>query len=98
MLERFALGERCLLLHSPYDLNDPDQIGRLLDFLQVTRRPGPLAIGGRKNRTPGRRTVVTAADEEQARAVIGRLPRQRLEIFHREPYASLPWSGILRGS
>ncbi len=78
MLERFALGERCLLLHSPHDLNDPDQIGRLLDFLQLTRRPGPLAIGGRKNRTPGRRTVVTATDEEQARAVIGRLPRQRL--------------------
>jgi hypothetical protein len=98
MLDRFALHNRCLTLHSPQDLNDACRIEQLLDFLEVIRRRGPLAIAGGKNRTPGRQTVVTADDEQQARAVIACLPPEKLEIFRQPPYAEIPWSGILRGS
>jgi hypothetical protein len=85
----------CFTLHSPQELNAPQRIGELLDFLRLKRRQSTIAIGGRRNRNP-RPTVITDDDRREFAEVVRLLPASSLAIFGREPYAQLPWAALLQ--
>jgi hypothetical protein len=51
-------------------------------------------IGGRRN-TNWRPTIITDEDRRQFAEIVSALPSAFLEIFHSEPYVSLPWVGSL---
>jgi hypothetical protein len=94
-LDRFGKHADCFTLHSPHDLNEPERMRELLEFLGLALRRDAISIRGRKNRNP-RPTVVSDADREQFAAVVRELPPSYLDIFRREPYAKLPWAALLQ--
>jgi len=94
-LDDYGKHAECFTLHSPHDLNEPQRIGELLDFLQLKRRHSTIQIGGRRNRNP-RPTVVTDDDRRAFGEVVRLLPASYLAIFHRHPYAQLPWATLLQ--
>lgn len=82
-----AVGsQHCFTLRSPRDLVDPQQLERLLEFLEMRRR-SPLVLAGRQNRN-WRPTLITDEDRRQCAAVVALLPPHTLQIFAREPYCS----------
>lgn len=94
-LDQFAKHADCFALHSPHELNEPQRIGELLDFLRLKRRQSTITIGGRRNRNPWR-TVITDDDRREFAEVVRLLPASSLAIFQREPYAQLPWAALLQ--
>jgi hypothetical protein len=98
MLDEFRLHDRCITLHSPTDLNDPQAIAKLLAALELKPRGPALQLSGGTNRTPGVKTVVTDDDRWQAAEVIAQLPASALAIFGRRPYVDWPWTPLLRPS
>ncbi|WP_054773799.1 hypothetical protein [Methylogaea oryzae] len=54
-LAEHGLASRCFTLRVPEDLNDAEQIERLLAFHGLTRRPGPLRRPRRRNLNPFQR-------------------------------------------
>jgi hypothetical protein len=94
-LDRFGKQADCVTLHSPHELNDPQRVGELLDFLGVPRRRATIVIRGRHNRNP-RPTVVTDQDRDQFAAVVRNLPASHLAIFAGEPYTQFPWAELLQ--
>lgn len=95
-LDRFGMHERCLTLHSPRDLNSPQAVSTILQFLEVEPLRADPALPGVQNRTPGYETVVGESQARECREVIERLPAQALSIFQRAPYADQEWSALLR--
>ena len=95
-LQRFNLQTRCLTLHTPNDLTDPDAIQRLFEFIgRVSMQPDlrtPLST----NQTPGQITTIGAEEISQCREIIERLPTHYLEIFHHPPYAECTWHELLQ--
>ena len=95
-LTRFDMASRCLTLHTPLDLNDPQLLARVFSFLDLvpsaTRVSSPLV----QNRTPGNPTAIGADELQQCREVVAALPPRYLEIFRHAPYADQPWSSLLR--
>ena len=96
LLDRFGKHADCRSLDSPRDLNDPERVRELLDFLALPPRKSPLTIAGGHNRNP-RPTVITDEDRQQFAAIVRQLPNSYLAIFRKEPYAKLPWVGVLLG-
>jgi hypothetical protein len=90
-LDRFALRDRCFTLLTSADLNQPQRVAEMLDFLQLPRRGGEITLAGRKNSNP-RPTVVGEADRQQFAAVVAALPASYLQIFERPPYCDWPWT------
>jgi hypothetical protein len=84
----------CFTLHSPLELNDAGRVAALFDVLGLKQRGPQIVIGGRRN-TNWRPTVITDEDRQQFSEIVGAVPRSYLEIFRREPFASLPWAGSL---
>jgi hypothetical protein len=92
-----GLQARCFTLQVPGELNDPAAVRAMFEFFGLKPVQDNVVIGGRKNKSLGRRkTVITAQDEQESEAVLERLPAEYLEIFHHEPYASQGWSSRLR--
>jgi hypothetical protein len=89
LLDSPGLKNRCFTLHSPHDLSDANRISELLSFLDLKPKRRQLAFHGRKNRN-WRPTVIDVEDHRQFQEVLARVPTHYLQIFLREPYASLP--------
>lgn len=93
-LEQHGLQERCVTLHTPGDLNDPAKVQALFQISGLTLAHPELRLRGRKNKSLGGTTVITPQDEEEADAVVRKLPAQHLEIFQRAPYVDFGWNGL----
>ncbi|BBL70264.1 sulfotransferase [Methylogaea oryzae] len=90
-LAEHGLASRCFTLRVPEDLNDAEQIERLLAFHGLTRRPGPLRRPRRRNLNPFQPTRIGAEQERQARAVLARLPDGYLALLRQAPYSRCAW-------
>ena len=42
-LQRFDMSKNCLTLHSPHDLNEPQTVFRILDFLNLAPTASPVS-------------------------------------------------------
>jgi hypothetical protein len=85
----------CFTLHSPAELNAPDRVGAMLEFLELPRRSSGVILQGRHNRTPGVRTRIEPRDEQILAEVISWLPPEYSSIFHQTPYNAWEWSQLL---
>jgi hypothetical protein len=95
-LDRHQLHGRCFTMQSPADLNVPEKVRALFDFLGLPTRLPHILMGRPRNKSLGPRTIVTPEDERQGEAVLGQLPAHYLEIFQREPYRQFHWSRRFR--
>jgi len=86
----------CFTLESPGGLNDPGQIERLLQFLEVPRADNGNWLEGRRNRTPGTPTVVGVPERREFEAVLAELPSTNLKIFSGGPYTQWPWAKMFK--
>jgi len=94
-LQRFKMSDRCLMLHTPGDLNDPQTVHRVLQFLGLDApHAGPI-LPGVQNVSPGLPTIIGDTERDEFRAVIEHMPDEYLSIFRSAPYAGLPWIGLL---
>jgi hypothetical protein len=94
-LDQFGKHADCFTLHSPVELNDPARVQALFDFLSLKlRQPQPI-LAGRQNKN-WKPTVITDEDRRQVNEVVREIPANYLDIFRREPYASLPWIAELQ--
>lgn len=95
-LDHFDKHADCATLHSPHELNDPQRVRQTIELLGLSLATGELRITGKQNRTPGKKTTITAQEEKQFREVVASVPQKYLEIFTRDPYAGQPWVEWLR--
>jgi hypothetical protein len=65
-------------LHTPQDLNSPQAVAAILDFIGVNR-VGEASLPGVRNRTPGYETILGDDELRQCRDVIAALPATYLE-------------------
>ncbi len=93
-LKRFDMEKNCLTLLSPRDLNDPQTVARVLQFLNFDSTK-EATLPGVQNRTPGTPTVVGDDEMRQFREVLSKMPDEHLEIFKHAPYTDFPWVGLL---
>ena len=93
-LRRFDMHALCLTLHSPQDLNSPQAVAAILEFVGVGRA-GEVSLAGVKHRTPGRPTILGDDELWQCHDVVAALPSRYLEIFQHEPYAGQAWAALL---
>jgi hypothetical protein len=93
-LDQFSKQAACYSMHSPVDLNDPARVAALFEFLGLTQRNKQIPLAGRRNKN-WRATQITDDDRQQFHDIVQRIPSSHLEIFCREPYASLPWANTL---
>jgi hypothetical protein len=91
-LDEHDLHSRCFTLLCSRDLNDADKLRTMFDFFELPLARKRVLVGGRRNRSIGYRTTVTAEDEEQSQEILHQLPDRHLEIFRREPYRDFEWS------
>lgn len=94
-LQKYGKAADCFTLHSPSDLNSPERVQSLLEFLDLPRRSSEVILQGRQNRTPGVRTNVAPQDEQTLAEVITWLPAEYLSIFQQPPYRAWEWSRLL---
>jgi hypothetical protein len=94
-LDAFQKHRDCFTIESPRELNNPERVRQMFQFLDLPMRDGQVKLSGRRNRN-WRPTVVTEEDRRQFVEVVRRTPREYLEIFRREPYESMPWIESLR--
>ncbi|MEO1725250.1 MAG: hypothetical protein AAFR84_23000 [Pseudomonadota bacterium] len=83
--------DRCTVLYTPRDLNDPICVSALIDALNLPRSRSKIILKGWRNRTPGFRTRLGPAEEAQQPAVFERIDPNFLRVFERAPYATAPW-------
>jgi hypothetical protein len=82
-------------LHAPDDLNRPEKIQALFDFLKLKTLQPELVLRGRTNKSLGQTTVITPNDERECEAILEKMPARYLEVFNREPYSQYNWSARL---
>lgn len=95
-LSRFDMHERCLTLYSPRELNDPQVVPKIMDFMNFKASRKEAVLPGVMHQTPGAPTIVGDAEMREYREVIERLPAKYLEIFSRAPYSQCEWVSLLR--
>jgi hypothetical protein len=95
-LDEFGKHVDCVTLHSPRDLNDPECVKRMIDRLNLKLAGDEARITGRRNRTPGKQTNITAQEEREFREVVARLPDEYLAIFRQPPYDAFEWVGWIQ--
>jgi hypothetical protein len=91
-LRQHGKAADCFTLHSPPELNSPERVQSLLEFLDLPRRSPEVILQGSQNRTPGVRTNVEPQDEQALVDVIAWLPPEYLSIFQQPPYNAWEWS------
>jgi hypothetical protein len=94
-LDQFDKHADCITFESPSELNDTGRMRQMFAFLGLRLRRPTIDLGGRHNRNP-RPTVITDRERAEFAQVVSGLPASYLEIFRREPYASMPWIECLR--
>lgn len=94
-LVTYGKETECFHVHSPVELNDPDKLRALLDFLEVPRSGGDIRIEGFTNRLLPGKTEPTDADRAELAEVISLLPASTLAIFERPPYRNWDWAAAL---
>lgn len=82
----------CFTLHSPVELNSPERVQLLLEFLGLPRNSRDVILQGSQNRTPGVKTHIDQRDEQILAEVIQWLPSDYLSIFQQPPYNAWDWS------
>ena len=95
-LDRYDKQAECFTLHGPDDLNQPQRLGELFDFLGLARRQREIVVAGRRNETPGMRTLITPGDYEELEQVLEMIPQEYLQIFYHLPYVQWDWATVLR--
>lgn len=88
-LDRFGKHDDCFTLHSPGELNDAERMRSLFTFLKLSLRGREIVLAGRRNKN-WRTTTITDDDRRQFDEVLRAMPARHLEVFNREPYASMP--------
>jgi hypothetical protein len=94
-LTEHNLHAACFTLHSPHELNQPERLRALFEFLNLEPRHASPQVAGFQNRTPGVRTQITEREERECREVLAALPAAALEIFRHEPYSGFEWGRLL---
>ncbi|MBA4019069.1 MAG: hypothetical protein C0483_18025 [Pirellula sp.] len=94
-LDRFEMHDRCAVLDSPRELNDPGCMKAAFEKLELPLRESVVRLTGGKNRTPGVPTEVTQNEEQEAEALLKRLPYDYLTIFQRPMFARFGWTAQL---
>ncbi len=94
-LDRFEMHDRCVVLDSPRELNDPRCLKNAFESLELPTRYSEVELTGGKNRTPGVPTVVTQNEEHEAEALLKRIPFDYLTIFQRPLFARFAWTSRL---
>lgn len=95
-LDTHRLHDRCFTLHSCRDLNDASKIREMFDFFDLRTVSSRIILGGRRNKSIGHRTRITAEDERQCEEILELMPVRYLEIFAREPYCEFDWTARFR--
>lgn len=95
-LDRYHKHDDCFTLAGPHDLNNPQRLAALFEFLGLKCRGQEPVVAGRRNGTPGVRTLISRADREEWTAVLAQIPREYLQIFHQPPYTEWDWADPLR--
>lgn len=95
-LEDRRLHDRCFTLDSPRDLNDPEKIRKMFDFLGVQTKQPQILFGGRKNKSWGYSIMPSSWNENEFQFILERLPERYLEIFRRQPYCDLEWISLFK--
>lgn len=90
------LHDLCFTRHSCRDLNDASKIREMFDFFDLRTVSSRVLLGGRRNKSIGHRTRVTAEDEGQCEGILALVPVRYLDIFAREPYCDSDWSARFR--
>lgn len=90
-LDRYEKHADCVALDSPAELQDPEKLAELFEFLGLETRNGGFRSGGRKNRTHAPMAPVTQEFDE-FREVVSSVPDEYLEIFSRAPYTRFKWA------
>jgi hypothetical protein len=90
-LDEHDLRGRCFTLLCSRDLNDAGRLRKMFDFFELPLARERILLGGRRNRSIGHRTSVTAEDEAQCDEILNQLPDHYLEIFRQEPYRGFAW-------
>lgn len=95
-LSEFGKSDDCVTLHSPGDLNNAVRVAEMIRFLGLELKTPEVQIGGKQNRTPGKKTSITAQEEDEFRAVVASLPEEYLAIFRQPKYDGYEWVSWLR--
>lgn len=95
-LRQHNKSDDCFTLHSPAELNAPDRVAAMLEFLELPRRSGGVSLKGGRNRTPGVQTSIERRDPQILADVVSWLPPEYLSIFAQAPYNAWEWSQLLR--
>jgi len=82
----------CFTIHSPVELNSPEHVQSLVEFLDLPRKSREVILQGSHNRTPGVKTHIDPHDENALTEVIQWLPPDYLRIFQQPPYNAWEWS------
>ena len=94
-LDRFEMHDRCVVLDSPRELNDPRCLKAAFEKLELPRQYSDVKLTGGKNRTPGVPTVVTQNEEQEAEVLLKRIPCDYLTIFQRPLFDRFAWTSRL---
>ena len=94
-LDQFNKHADCISLQSPHELNDPERVRELFNFMGVRLKHPALDLGGRQNRNP-RPTVITQREQDEFAQIVSELPAHHLDIFRRQPYSTMPALDNLR--
>lgn len=94
-LDRFEMHNRCVVLDSPRELNDPLSLKVAFEKLDLPLRHSEVKLTGGKNRTPGVPTVVTQNEEQEAEWLLKRIPCDYLMIFQHPLFARFAWTSRL---
>jgi hypothetical protein len=91
-LQKYGKQADCFTLHSPLELNSPEKVESLLEFLDLPRSGKEITLKGSKNRTPGVRTELTDRDRQEFAEVIRLLPPSSRQVLAQPPYSQWEWA------
>ena len=94
-LDQFDKHADCFTLESPIELNAPERLTEMFDFLGLEHQP-QLVLGIARNRNPGKPTTVSEEDREQLRQVVEWVSPEYLAVFRKPPYTRFAWSNDLQ--
>ena len=91
LLNQYNKHQDCFTLHTPYDLKDVQRLEELVRFFQFDCLHDSFNLNVSKNKTPGKKTIITDEDRRAFEQILQQIDPQYLEIFQYAPYSDLPW-------
>jgi hypothetical protein len=95
-LQENQLHSRCFALQTD-ELNEPEKLKALFDFLSLATVRDQVVLAGRKNRSFGYSGGITDQEQKQWAAIVKLIPSRYLEIFDRKPYVDYDWCRVRLG-